>query len=351
MASKNCWMAWLVFLVSVLLLMTSELAAARELLGQTSKPVMNSGQGPANLVRDASCWQRELEWWQDTAVVIKWLSGVSPLRICFKNKELYISSLKKDKEIYLFNIKFFSSQQDKVGKHYKVMDRVMSSLFIVLSTLYQSSSAPLSSSSARRNSTAAARKTNQIPSCNEFVSRSQCSHNPKCRWCHSEALDDMCFTKTEAWRLPQQCEHEWRQDIAVVTKWLSWVSPYRWLSSKSTVPSNPTSTFEEKFISQQSQNSGTGGSCCFSSLFPFDDAIDENHNIDHSNALRQHVLTIGKKYRETIEGLMNGGFLDSELLGIVDNILKSFQDLESKFRVCFSSLLEEVSVEHGVGSS
>ncbi|KAI9198265.1 hypothetical protein LWI28_012755 [Acer negundo] len=77
-------------------------------------------------------------------------------------------------------------------------------LFIVLSTLYQSSSAPLSSSSAHRNSMAAARKTNQIPSCNEFVSRSQCSHNPKCRWCHSEALDDMCFTKTEAWRLPQQ---------------------------------------------------------------------------------------------------------------------------------------------------
>ncbi|TXG70657.1 hypothetical protein EZV62_005592 [Acer yangbiense] len=44
MASKNCWMAWLVFLVSVLLLMTSELAAAREQLGRTSKPVMNSGQ-------------------------------------------------------------------------------------------------------------------------------------------------------------------------------------------------------------------------------------------------------------------------------------------------------------------
>ncbi|KAK1591906.1 hypothetical protein Q3G72_015735 [Acer saccharum] len=38
-------------------------------------------RGPANLVRDASCWQREHEWWQDTAVVTKWLSGVSPLRI------------------------------------------------------------------------------------------------------------------------------------------------------------------------------------------------------------------------------------------------------------------------------
>ncbi|GMI93409.1 SENSITIVE TO FREEZING 6, YELLOW AND SENSITIVE TO IRON-DEFICIENCY 1, glassy hair 2 [Hibiscus trionum] len=50
-------------------------------------------------------------------------------------------------------------------------------------------------------------------------------------------------------------EHEWRQDIAVVTKWLSGVSPYRWLSSKSSNPANSKSTFEEKFLSQQSQNS------------------------------------------------------------------------------------------------
>ncbi|KAK7252167.1 hypothetical protein RIF29_35931 [Crotalaria pallida] len=52
-----------------------------------------------------------------------------------------------------------------------------------------------------------------------------------------------------------QREHEWRQDIAVVTKWLSGVSPYRWLSSKSSSPSNSKSTFEEKFLSQQSQTS------------------------------------------------------------------------------------------------
>ncbi|KAJ4850777.1 Mediator of RNA polymerase II transcription subunit 16 [Turnera subulata] len=50
-------------------------------------------------------------------------------------------------------------------------------------------------------------------------------------------------------------EHEWRQDIAVVTKWLSGVSPYRWLSSKSGAPANAKSTFEEKFLSQQSQTS------------------------------------------------------------------------------------------------
>ncbi|CAI0407419.1 unnamed protein product [Linum tenue] len=36
-------------------------------------------QGPANLVRDASCWQREHEWRQDIAVVTKWLSGASPV--------------------------------------------------------------------------------------------------------------------------------------------------------------------------------------------------------------------------------------------------------------------------------
>ncbi|XP_027347694.1 mediator of RNA polymerase II transcription subunit 16-like isoform X3 [Abrus precatorius] len=52
-----------------------------------------------------------------------------------------------------------------------------------------------------------------------------------------------------------QREHEWRQDIAVVTKWLSGVSPYRWLSSKSSAPANSKSTFEEKFLSQQSQTS------------------------------------------------------------------------------------------------
>uniref|UniRef100_A0A7N0UZQ6 Mediator of RNA polymerase II transcription subunit 16 n=1 Tax=Kalanchoe fedtschenkoi TaxID=63787 RepID=A0A7N0UZQ6_KALFE len=52
-----------------------------------------------------------------------------------------------------------------------------------------------------------------------------------------------------------QREHEWRQDIAVVTKWLSGASPYRWLSSKPNGPTNQMSTFEEKFLSQQTQNS------------------------------------------------------------------------------------------------
>ncbi|KAG2687550.1 hypothetical protein I3843_09G057600 [Carya illinoinensis] len=52
-----------------------------------------------------------------------------------------------------------------------------------------------------------------------------------------------------------QLEHEWRQDIAVVTKWLSGVSQYRWLSSKAGTAVNSKSAFEEKFLSQQSQTS------------------------------------------------------------------------------------------------
>ncbi|KAK6917525.1 hypothetical protein RJ641_018276 [Dillenia turbinata] len=51
-----------------------------------------------------------------------------------------------------------------------------------------------------------------------------------------------------------QREHEWRQDIAVVTKWLSGVSPYRWLSSKTSSTMNTKSTFEEKFVQHRPQN-------------------------------------------------------------------------------------------------
>ncbi|KAG2312144.1 hypothetical protein Bca52824_023701 [Brassica carinata] len=50
-------------------------------------------------------------------------------------------------------------------------------------------------------------------------------------------------------------EHEWRQDIAVVTKWLTGASPYRWLSSKPSSGSDSKSTFEEKFLSQSSESS------------------------------------------------------------------------------------------------
>ncbi|KAH1217842.1 hypothetical protein GmHk_13G038391 [Glycine max] len=48
------------------------------------------------------------------------------------------------------------------------------------------------------------RNTKHPNKCGELVALSQCSQNSKCSWCTSEVLDDMCFTKSEAWRLPQQ---------------------------------------------------------------------------------------------------------------------------------------------------
>ncbi|EOA36491.1 hypothetical protein CARUB_v10011144mg [Capsella rubella] len=47
-------------------------------------------------------------------------------------------------------------------------------------------------------------KTIRKPKCCEMRSRSQCSAFPRCRWCRSEALDDLCFSKAEALRLPSQ---------------------------------------------------------------------------------------------------------------------------------------------------
>lgn len=52
-----------------------------------------------------------------------------------------------------------------------------------------------------------------------------------------------------------ECEHEWRQDLAVVTKWIYGMSSYRWLPSNSGSGTNLKSTFEDKFLSQQSQTS------------------------------------------------------------------------------------------------
>ncbi|KAI7745133.1 hypothetical protein M8C21_022044 [Ambrosia artemisiifolia] len=63
-----------------------------------------------------------------------------------------------------------------------------------------------------------------------------------------------------------QREHEWRQDIAVVTKWLSGVSPYSWLSSRS--HGSTKSTFEEKFLSEQPQApAGWPNFLCVCSVF------------------------------------------------------------------------------------
>ncbi|CAN8290776.1 unnamed protein product [Cochlearia groenlandica] len=42
------------------------------------------------------------------------------------------------------------------------------------------------------------------PKCCEMRTRSQCLGYNRCKWCRSEALDDLCFSKGEALRLPSQ---------------------------------------------------------------------------------------------------------------------------------------------------
>ncbi|CAK9152649.1 unnamed protein product [Ilex paraguariensis] len=55
-----------------------------------------------------------------------------------------------------------------------------------------------------RNLLSVQSNNNQRPDCSEIASKSQCFHSPNCRWCRSQVLDDMCFSKSEAWRLPSQ---------------------------------------------------------------------------------------------------------------------------------------------------
>ena len=43
--------------------------------------------------------------------------------------------------------------------------------------------------------------------CRDLATRGECvasGRGSRCRWCRSEALDDMCFGAAEAWRLPNQ---------------------------------------------------------------------------------------------------------------------------------------------------
>uniref|UniRef100_A0A7N2LRJ7 Uncharacterized protein n=1 Tax=Quercus lobata TaxID=97700 RepID=A0A7N2LRJ7_QUELO len=71
-------------------------------------------------------------------------------------------------------------------------------VFLLLQTLDATSS-----SIGRRP--LARNKNRQIPpNCTHLVSESQCSQNPQCRWCKSQSLDDSCFARSEAWRLPLQ---------------------------------------------------------------------------------------------------------------------------------------------------
>ncbi|KAM1138715.1 hypothetical protein COP2_037636 [Malus domestica] len=82
-------------------------------------------------------------------------------------------------------------------------------VLLLLATLYSSCHGSDSrirpdrdlSGTQRRNSGG---NQSQIQNCNDMCSESQCSRNPKCRWCRSDVLNDMCFPKLEALRLPLQ---------------------------------------------------------------------------------------------------------------------------------------------------
>ncbi|KAF8030917.1 hypothetical protein BT93_D0188 [Corymbia citriodora subsp. variegata] len=58
--------------------------------------------------------------------------------------------------------------------------------------------------SSSRDLLSVRRKNIQVPECTNLGSRPDCVQNSRCRWCRSDALDDMCFSKAEAWRLPSQ---------------------------------------------------------------------------------------------------------------------------------------------------
>ncbi|KAM1008367.1 hypothetical protein PS1_004767 [Malus domestica] len=82
-------------------------------------------------------------------------------------------------------------------------------VLVLLATLYSSCHGAESRIRPGRELSGSQRRNNggdqsQIQNCNDMSSESQCSRNPKCRWCRSDVLNDMCFPKLEALRLPLQ---------------------------------------------------------------------------------------------------------------------------------------------------
>ncbi|KAF3942993.1 hypothetical protein CMV_030407 [Castanea mollissima] len=89
------------------------------------------------------------------------------------------------------------SERLKMGLGLRILVSILV-IFLLLQTLNAASSSSGRKPLGRNN------KRQIPPNCTHFVSESQCSHNPQCRWCKSQSLDDTCFPKSEAWRLPLQ---------------------------------------------------------------------------------------------------------------------------------------------------
>ncbi|KAJ4981899.1 hypothetical protein NE237_032736 [Protea cynaroides] len=84
-------------------------------------------------------------------------------------------------------------------------------LFLVLSAFHGSSSSlgvgdgREISANSFRNLRGLKKNKRMIPDCAQKPTKSECLQGgSKCRWCQSDAIDDMCFTFSEAWRLPPQ---------------------------------------------------------------------------------------------------------------------------------------------------
>lgn len=98
------------------------------------------------------------------------------------------------------------------------------------------------------------------------IAESPCDHIQFLEWspslCSRALLVGTSSGRVTIWTQPTQggsnvaramncwnCEYEWRQDQAIITKWLSGVSPYRWTPTTTSGLSKPS--FEDKFISHQ----------------------------------------------------------------------------------------------------
>ncbi|KAF7037664.1 hypothetical protein CFC21_047993 [Triticum aestivum] len=90
------------------------------------------------------------------------------------------------------------------------MARSAALLLLLLALLLACSGAATAAAAAGRiKSKAAARsaRAEAEAGCRDLATRGKCvasGGGGRCRWCRSDALDDMCFGAAEAWRLPKQ---------------------------------------------------------------------------------------------------------------------------------------------------
>ncbi|OEL18996.1 hypothetical protein BAE44_0019986 [Dichanthelium oligosanthes] len=75
-------------------------------------------------------------------------------------------------------------------------------LLLVCAVAFSAAAAVAAGSSKGKGKGGSARRG--LPPCRDLATRGECAARAGCRWCRSEALEDMCFGATEAWRLPSQ---------------------------------------------------------------------------------------------------------------------------------------------------